>query len=148
MPSANVGSPIYSSHFETGSCEVTIVERTSYRSRTCPRSPERSGSESGAMSQSSITITSIRLSRANRLRRLPSARAWQDREIATERRCTKPNTRPGKRSRARAQPTNLLPTPARPNANTLSCFHIHRTPPLYRRADRLAENRVVQTPGR
>jgi len=28
MPSASVGSPICSCHFETGSCEVRIVERT------------------------------------------------------------------------------------------------------------------------
>ena len=33
------------------------------------------GSDSGAIAQSSITSTSMRLSRANRLRRLPSARA-------------------------------------------------------------------------
>ena len=35
----------------------------------------RSGSDSGAMAQSSITRTSIRLSCAKTLRKLPSARA-------------------------------------------------------------------------
>jgi hypothetical protein len=75
MPSANVGSPIYSCQRETGSCEVRIVDRTWYRSSQISQKSRRSGSESGAITKSSITSASIRLSRANKLRRLPSARA-------------------------------------------------------------------------
>ena len=59
---------------ETGSCEVRMVERAWQRSSQISQKSRRSGSDSGAMAQSSITRTSMRLRRANKLRRLPSAR--------------------------------------------------------------------------
>ena len=55
--------------------EVRIVERTWLRSSQISQKSRRSGSDNAAMAQSSITRTSIRLSRASTLRKLPSARA-------------------------------------------------------------------------